>query len=242
MHLLSVISSRASGCHFRSYISSHHRLTARQYPRCGVHTFVRPRRPSTTKMAKKKNNTPAEEALFLPLHPARRDTPEAHRTPIVDTHTHLLSTFSSYQSTYKPGKHETIWDFVRAMYQGQHVQAIVDVWCEAPVRKTQWKEIADSALSDELIEKKWGGLQYWFVMGTSILGGHEFQDGVNSLPVGYPRSSSVSILATALELYVHNELYSILRHEAKLYTDDVEQDMYVDRLCSFNSSLHILIL
>lgn len=185
MHLpLSTISSRATSSCFRSYISSHHRLTARQYPRCSVHTLVCRQRPSTTKMAKKKNNTPAEEVLLLPLHPARRDTPETHRTPIIDTHTHLLSTFSLYQSTYKPGKHETIWDFVRAMYQGQGVQAIVDVWCEAPVQKAQWKEIADSALTEELIEQKWGGLQYWFVMGTSIVGGQKATDCVCCLTTG----------------------------------------------------------
>jgi TatD DNase family protein len=116
-------------------------------------------------MAKKKNNTPSEDTLLLPPHPARADLPDHEHTATVDTHTHLLSTFSSYKSIYKSGKYQTIWEFVREMYHGRKVEAIVDVWCEAPVMKAQWKEIADSALSEEQREKDWGGLQYWFVMG-----------------------------------------------------------------------------
>ena len=50
------------------------------------------------------------------------------------------------------------------MYHGRRVEAIVDVWCEAPVLK-QWKELADSALTQEQREKDWGGIEYWFVMG-----------------------------------------------------------------------------
>lgn len=116
------------------------------------------------KMAKKKNTTPGEEHLLLPTHPARVERPETEHEPTVDTHTHLLSTFTAYQGTYKPGKHQTIWEFVRNMYHGRRVEAIVDVWCEAPVRK-EWKEIANSALSQEQREKDWGGIEYWFVMG-----------------------------------------------------------------------------
>lgn len=51
------------------------------------------------------------------------------------------------------------------MYHGRRVEAIVDVWCEAPVRKTQWREIADSALTPEQRENDWGGIEYLFVMG-----------------------------------------------------------------------------
>ena len=103
----------------------------------------------------------------MPVHPSRAERPEAEHEPTVDTHTHLLSTFSSYQSTYKPGKHQTIFEFVRNMYHGRRVEAIIDVWCEAPVLK-QWKELADSALTAEQREKDWGGMDYWFVMGTSF--------------------------------------------------------------------------
>lgn len=119
-------------------------------------------------MGKKKNAKPDEGHLILPVHPSRSALSEAEHTPTVDTHTHLLSTFSSYRSAYKTGKHETIFDFVRAMYHGRRVAAIVDVWCEAPVQKSMWKEIADSALTAEQRERDWGGIEYWFVMGASV--------------------------------------------------------------------------
>lgn len=147
--------SRISPC------SAFHLVSGRPYhPRLfAVQAFSR-------KMGKKKNTTPGEEHLILPIHPLRAEQPETEHTPTVDTHTHLLSTFNSYQSTYKPGKHQTIWEFVRSMYHGRRVEAIIDVWCEAPVLKAQWKEIADSALTKEAREKDWGGLEYWFVMGA----------------------------------------------------------------------------
>ncbi|KAF9221166.1 Metallo-dependent hydrolase [Gyrodon lividus] len=106
----------------------------------------------------KKNNVPDEKHLSLPAHPEAA-------TPIIDTHTHLLSTFSSYKTKYRAGKYDTVWDFVRGIYDGRNVKAIVDVWCEAPVQPA-WKELADSALTPEDREEKWGGIEYWFVMGV----------------------------------------------------------------------------
>jgi len=44
------------------------------------------------------------------------------------------------------------------------VDAIIDVWCEAPV-DPRWEEVADSAVQMEQREDLWGGLEYWFVMG-----------------------------------------------------------------------------
>ncbi|KAI0803234.1 hypothetical protein BC629DRAFT_1284243 [Irpex lacteus] len=129
-------------------------------------------------MAKKKNNTPPEETLLVPVHPARADVPESDHVSTVDTHTHLLSTFSSYQNTYKPGKHQTIWEFVRGMYHGRRVEAIVDVWCEAPVMKSQWRDLADSALTEEQRERDWGGLQYWFVIKLHSHGAKHYTDEV----------------------------------------------------------------
>jgi len=116
-----------------------------------------------------------EELLLLPVHPSRTSTPP---TAIIDTHTHLMSTFEAYRKHYKNGKFDDVWAFSRAMFQGRDVEAIVDVWCEAPVRKKEWKTLVDSAGSKEL----WGGTEYWFVMG------------------------------------VHP-------HQAKLYTDEVENDI-----------------
>ncbi|EIW62896.1 uncharacterized protein TRAVEDRAFT_56137 [Trametes versicolor FP-101664 SS1] len=125
-------------------------------------------------MGKKKSSVPAEEHLLLPQHPGR---PDAQTTPIVDTHTHLLSTFSCYRSKYKEGKHDTVYDFVRELYRGHGVDAIVDVYCEAPVTK-QWRELADSALSEEDRRVKWGGLEYWFVMGVHPHEAKEYNDDV----------------------------------------------------------------
>jgi hypothetical protein len=110
------------------------------------------------KMGKKKSGPP-EELLILPEHPSK---PTA---TIVDTHTHLASTFASYRGKYKEGKHETVYDFVKELYRGKNVEAIVDVWCEAPPQKL-WREFADSALTAEDRQTKWGGLEYWFVMGA----------------------------------------------------------------------------
>ncbi|KAI0795993.1 hydrolase [Abortiporus biennis] len=141
----------------------------------------------------KKKQTPGEDHLILPLHPSRSTSPSPHPSSalVVDTHTHLLSTFEAYRKAYKPGKYETVWDFARAMYDGHSIEAIIDVWCEAPIRKKEWKEIADSAIDAERRKKDWGGLEYWFVMGASNF----------------------------------NELFHLYRHEANLYTDEVEQDI-----------------
>ena len=106
---------------------------------------------------KKRSGAPDESHLLL-------STTEATTTPIVDTHTHLISTFKAYTEKYPDGKHETIHDFVRGMYKGRNVEALVDVYCEAPVQ-AQWRELADSAMSTESRKEKWDDVQYWFVMG-----------------------------------------------------------------------------
>ncbi|THH29443.1 hypothetical protein EUX98_g4738 [Antrodiella citrinella] len=118
----------------------------------------------------KKNATPGEENLHLPPHPfyseSTADANVTSFTAIVDTHTHLVSTFESYVSAYPQARYLTIHDFVRGFYTSEHpskVEAIVDVWCEAPVTKT-WKEIADSALTEESRRDLWGGIEYWFVI------------------------------------------------------------------------------
>ncbi|KAF8994504.1 hypothetical protein BDQ17DRAFT_1392418 [Cyathus striatus] len=85
--------------------------------------------------------------------PSPTDPPTTHG--IIDTHTHLASTFNFYQTRYKTGKHTDVYDFIRGMYEGRDVKAIVDVWCEAPVQKL-WREFADSAGEKE----KWGGVEY----------------------------------------------------------------------------------
>ncbi|KAF9552164.1 hypothetical protein CPC08DRAFT_302714 [Agrocybe pediades] len=118
-------------------------------------------------MGKKKSSTPGEENLLLPEPPSKLS--------IVDTHTHVASTFEFYQHRYKEGKHTTVFEFIKAMYQGRSVDAVVDVWCEAPVRK-YWKEFADAAADNE----KWGGMEYWFVMGVHPHDAKSYTDEVEN--------------------------------------------------------------
>ncbi|KAI9067238.1 hypothetical protein FKP32DRAFT_1588883 [Trametes sanguinea] len=130
---------------------------------------------ATHTMGKKKSSAPPEQHLLLPQHPARSNAQAI--VPIVDTHTHLISTFSTYRSKYKEGKFTTVFDFVRELYKDHGVDAIVDVYCEAPVQK-QWRELADSALSEEDRKTKWGGLDYWFVMGVHPHEAKDYNDDV----------------------------------------------------------------
>jgi TatD DNase family protein len=101
-------------------------------------------------LASMPSKTPPERLLLLPTPPAA--------APVVDTHTHLASTFEAYRTRYKHGSHPTVFDMVRALYAGRNVEAVVDVWCEAPVRRL-WRELADAP-------DQWHGIGYWFVMGV----------------------------------------------------------------------------
>ncbi|KAG1894630.1 uncharacterized protein F5891DRAFT_1281532 [Suillus fuscotomentosus] len=124
---------------------------------------------------KKSNIIPAEAFLRLP---PLADASLADQ-PIIDTHTHLVSTFSTYRNKYRNGTLYTIHDFVREMYRNRNVRAIVDVWCEAPVLMA-WRELADSALTAEDREQKWGGIDYWFVMGVHPHDAKSYNDAVEA--------------------------------------------------------------
>ncbi|KAA1478797.1 hypothetical protein DENSPDRAFT_845921 [Dentipellis sp. KUC8613] len=119
----------------------------------------------------KKSQSHNEDNLLLPAHPS------GTQIPIVDTHTHLVSTYAAYRGKFKDARHATVYDFVRGVYAGHRVEAIVDVWCEAPVQKV-WKEIADSALTEEGRVDKWGGIEYWFVMGVHPHESKDYTDDV----------------------------------------------------------------
>ena len=103
----------------------------------------------------KKHSTPPEGLLLLPTPPTA--------LPVVDTHTHIASTFEFYRARYKNGAYTDVFDFVKGMYGDRNVETLLDVWCEAPVQKL-WKEFADAAIHEN--GKKWGGIQYWFALGT----------------------------------------------------------------------------
>jgi TatD DNase family protein len=53
---------------------------------------------------------------------------------------------------------------VKGMYDGRNVEALLDVWCEAPVQSL-WREFADAAVEEN---GKWGKIQYWFALGAQI--------------------------------------------------------------------------
>jgi len=57
----------------------------------------------------------AEDCLLLPTHPSRAQ-PGMH-TPIVDTHTHLVSTFAAYRQK-SATRAPTVFEFVRAVCAG----------------------------------------------------------------------------------------------------------------------------
>ncbi|KAF7796211.1 hypothetical protein EIP86_007385 [Pleurotus ostreatoroseus] len=148
-------------------------------------------------MGKKKNTTPPEAHLILPRHPSRASSPSpSSHTPTVDTHTHLLSTFHAYQSAYKPGQHATVFDFVRALYADHRVEAIVDVWCEAPPLRAMWKEIADSALDEEKRKELWGGMHIEAMAHPRCVGWGEI--GLDYHYDNSPRSLQQDIFARQL--------------------------------------------
>ena len=92
-----------------------------------------------------------------------------------------------YRQKYPDGIYTNIYDFARAFLGGKRsvmselsgdassvdtndrdrhsVEAIIDVWCDAPVLPT-WREIADSAIDRDKRKELWGDLEYWFVMGV----------------------------------------------------------------------------
>lgn len=140
---------------------------------------VHAQKPKMGKSNKKKASQLVPEAvLSLPAHASALAT--ASPVSIVDTHTHLASTYSWYRSKYKDTQLETIWDFVRAMClppaedadatknrtRRHTVRSMVDVWCE-PATWIDWREIADSAVEGHEKKPAWGTCEYWFAMGKS---------------------------------------------------------------------------
>jgi hypothetical protein len=144
------------------------------------------RSAATFKMGK--NNKKAKlipESHFRLVHPA-----VSSASPIVDTHTHLASTFELYRHKYPAGEYTTVYDFVRGLYVPAGVQEIVDVWCEAPVRPL-WREFADSAVTEEARRDLWGGMGYWFVMGVHPHQASLYDDAVEA-DMSVPVPSSLS--------------------------------------------------
>ncbi|KAF7340112.1 hypothetical protein MVEN_01929600 [Mycena venus] len=134
--------------------------------------------PSNAPVHKKTGAPLIHESLFRLIHPA-----VSPASPIVDTHTHLALTFQSYRRNYPAGRFETAQEFVRALYAPAGVEAMVDVWMEAPVLRI-WREFADSALTAEQRRDIWGGVEYWFVMGVHPHNAKFYTDAVEADIIG----------------------------------------------------------
>ena len=210
---------------FTSTPSALHRLSfhpVRLAPRPHAAFLLRPYNAESSRTMGKKKVAINEDILVLPPHPSHSIV------PIVDTHTHLVSTFAAYKHKWPSGSHATIFDFVRGVYGGSttKVRSIVDVWCEAPVRRV-WREIADSALTEEGRQSLWGGIDYWFVMGACgpIAGCIASIDARSASSKACIRKRDTFEMQSALGVSDRPS-----RHEAKLYNDHVEKDMCVYRV------------
>ncbi|CAA7265074.1 unnamed protein product [Cyclocybe aegerita] len=58
------------------------------------------------------------------------------------------ATFEHYRRVFRDGdeeqrKYENVYEFIKDLYKGKNVEAVVDVWCDAPVKKV-WREYADA--------------------------------------------------------------------------------------------------
>ncbi|KAK4051935.1 hypothetical protein OIV83_002640 [Microbotryomycetes sp. JL201] len=91
----------------------------------------------------KSKGTPDESCLVLPRHRDLSDDTGADEQ-LIDTHTHILSTYETYLQKYPDAKHKaSIAQFVSALLidngEAHKVAKVIDVWCEAPLRP-EWKD------------------------------------------------------------------------------------------------------
>ena len=112
-------------------------------------------------MAKSKSKgVPDEKCLVLPRH---NDMEDAADIDLIDTHTHVISTYETYRSKYAKGKHQSVREFVQALLlqdESHRVSKVVDVWCEAPL-KAEWRDTVEQLSSIE-------DFAYHFVVGVSL--------------------------------------------------------------------------
>lgn len=138
-----------------------------------------------SRSSKSSKSLPLEERLILSSHTALKD--RAHEVEIIDTHTHIWSTFQACtlqfhfsnpefaqffsseidRERYPQGKHTTVKDYIRATLctpESNETKKVVDVWCEAgdPKKREEWNETVDSLTKLE-------GLDYHYVIGTLML-------------------------------------------------------------------------
>ncbi|TEB26776.1 Metallo-dependent hydrolase [Coprinellus micaceus] len=182
--------------------------------------------PNKSRKMGKKNkgpSTPPSSSLILPAPPTSK--------PIVDTHTHLASTFKAYQDRYATrtadvndlptqGKTiETVYDFANVMYEGKAVEAIVDVWCEhTQIKSRLWKEYADAALDTP---SKWGSMEYHFVIGIHPHEAKDYDDEVEAIlaeAAAHPRCVGLGEMGLDYHysLSPHDVQQAVLRRQLEL--------------------------
>ncbi|KAF4622570.1 hypothetical protein D9613_009619 [Agrocybe pediades] len=122
---------------------------------------------STKSMGRKSASIVQEEHLLV-------TAPAPAPTPIIDTHAHYVLTYELYREKFKDGKHLNAFEFFKAIHEGRNVKSVLDVWCVPPFRDA-WREYADAG------PEKWGGLEYWFIMGVHPHDSKMYTDEVEKL-------------------------------------------------------------
>jgi hypothetical protein len=143
-----------------SFLSPRIALSCQRFPKSfgirGAHHKAKMGKASKAR----KTAIPPEEHLIPPTHPQLQGL-TANAPSIIDTHSHISSTYEAYRKAYPNGAHNDVYSFTRAMVNDRNVSALVDVFCEAPVLPV-WKNLANA-------DEKWGDLKYRFVMGVCSL-------------------------------------------------------------------------
>ncbi|KZW03309.1 Metallo-dependent hydrolase [Exidia glandulosa HHB12029] len=186
------------------------RLIARPCSTASKYAGARKFQPMAKSKKQKAANAIPESVLSLPAHASALElAADQEPAPVIDTHTHLLSTYGWYKSKYKDDAAcQTIWDFVRTMCmppasdveadaakqrtRRHKVTSMVDVWCE-PASWLNWREIADSAVEGSPQKADWGGCEYWFAMGVHPHEAKHYDDKVEGQileAMKHPRSVS----------------------------------------------------
>ncbi|KAF7330637.1 Phosphoenolpyruvate/pyruvate domain-containing protein [Mycena sanguinolenta] len=126
----------------------------------------------------KKKSAPPPESLFHILHPASSSS-----RAIVDTHTHLASTFEAYRAKYPAGQYETVYDFVQGLGRSGGGGRVREDDLEGICRRCACRRGESSAV---------GGVSYWFVMGMHPHEAQLYDDAIEADIVEamtYPRSN-----------------------------------------------------
>ncbi|GAA5936327.1 TatD family hydrolase [Sporobolomyces koalae] len=124
-------------------------------------TSATPPPAKNSRSSRSSKSLPSEDRLVLPQHEAI--VGRTGEIEVIDTHTHIHSTFAAYRERYPQGKHTTVRDFVKATLldpASNQVKKVVDVWCEAqvPTDRSEWIETVDTLTQLD-------GFDYHYVIG-----------------------------------------------------------------------------